>query len=93
MGKIHTLKTINPFFSLMWEAKKTFDIRNNDRGFKAGDTIKLLEYDAEDDIYSGRILIFGIAGILKLNDVLNLYNASADENLIILSLEVVIDSH
>ena len=34
--KKHLLKTINPYFQDVWDNKKTFEIRLNDRDFKVG---------------------------------------------------------
>ena len=34
--KKHILKTINPYFQDVWDNKKTFEIRLNDRDFKVG---------------------------------------------------------
>lgn len=50
----HKLKTINPYFTDTWEGFKNFEVRKNDRNFKKYDAVHLLEYDAENDNYSGR---------------------------------------
>lgn len=54
--KTHKLKTINPFFSAAWDGKKNFEVRKNDRDFREGDRIHLLEYEAETDNYTGRVI-------------------------------------
>lgn len=41
------LKTVNPFFSDIWNKKKTFEIRFNDRDFKVGQEVVLLEYPTD----------------------------------------------
>ena len=52
--KTHILKTWPDYFSdVSYEIKKV-EIRKNDRDFKVGDTLILLEYDPETEIYSGR---------------------------------------
>lgn len=58
----HELKTLPSFFDAVIGGRKTFEIRKDDRGFQAGDTVTLREYDpsykgyyqSEDQYYSGR---------------------------------------
>lgn len=54
MRQIHDLKTINPYFTDVWEFRKTFEVRLDDRGYKLGDILNLKEYDPETDTFSGR---------------------------------------
>lgn len=51
---IHELKTWPEYFEKVWDAKKPFEIRENDRGFAVGDVLRLLEFDPEKLEYSGR---------------------------------------
>ncbi len=44
--KEHALKTATEFFRPMSRGDKTFEIRENDRDFRVGDTLRLEEYDA-----------------------------------------------
>jgi hypothetical protein len=53
---VHELKTVNPFFDDIWEFRKEFEIRNNDREFLQGDLLQLREYDIGTNEYSGREL-------------------------------------
>lgn len=39
----HDLKIDESFFVAVLDGRKTFEIRFNDRGFQAGDTVSLLE--------------------------------------------------
>lgn len=41
----HELKTVNPFFDDVYTGKKDFEIRKNDRNFKVGDRLKLVEFE------------------------------------------------
>ena len=50
----HELKILPSFFKQVSEGSKTFEIRDNSfRGFNAGDTISLKEYDPEKGGYTG----------------------------------------
>ena len=42
--KTHKLKTWDGFFHEVWDGKKRFELRNNDRNFQVGDTVYLQEY-------------------------------------------------
>lgn len=39
----HYLKTVQPYFDAIDQGLKTFEIRKNDRDFKVGDILVLLE--------------------------------------------------
>jgi Domain of unknown function (DUF3850) len=41
----HELKTVQPFFEMVWSGEKTFEVRFDDRNFKVGDRLALLEFD------------------------------------------------
>lgn len=41
---IHELKLQQPFFNDVFYNKKEFEVRKNDRNFKVGDRLKLIEY-------------------------------------------------
>lgn len=42
---IHELKTVNPFFEAVYTGFKDFELRKNDRNFKVGDRLKLVEFE------------------------------------------------
>jgi len=60
----HELKTDPSVFAMSWCESKTFEIRNNDRGFKIGDTLLLKETECTGEqikegaplLYTGREL-------------------------------------
>lgn len=55
MRAVHELKVWPPYFQSIWDGIKTFEVRKDDRGFKAGDILHLLEWKAaEGDGYTGR---------------------------------------
>ena len=60
---IHELKTLPVYFGEVWNGNKTFEIRKDDRGYKVGDSLKLLEYNSLG--YTGRICNRKITYILK----------------------------
>lgn len=61
----HDLKTVNPYFDEVWEGKKTFEVRYNDRTFKEGDTVILREYSRSNG-YSGRKIKAKIGYVLEV---------------------------
>ena len=50
----HYLKTWPAPFEQVWNGRKTFEIRKDDRGFEVGDTLRLREYVLDADAYTGR---------------------------------------
>ncbi|MFW2039314.1 DUF3850 domain-containing protein [Acinetobacter ursingii] len=54
MSKVHNLKTDPEVFQAVVEGRKTFEIRFNDRDFKVGDELVLLE-----TIYTGEQMKHG----------------------------------
>ena len=52
----HELKSWPDFFHPVFTGVKNFELRNNDRKFKVGDTIILMEYDDRAGKYTGRKL-------------------------------------
>lgn len=53
----HTLKTEQPWFDLVAEGVKNFEIIKNDRGFEEGDILELLDYDRKSNEFSGDSII------------------------------------
>ena len=46
----HHLKTLPEYFQAVIDGTKPFEIRNNDRGFKPGDSVILEEFEGYQDI-------------------------------------------
>lgn len=73
----HELKCWTDYFEAIFDGRKNFEVRRNDRGFQAGDTLSLLEYNPSGDHercgdahcrtkrYSGRTLKFSIGYVLS----------------------------
>ena len=60
MNAIHKLKTDPEVFQAIVDGRRTFEIRFNDRNFKVGDELVLLEtiYTLEEQIKNGKPLLF-----------------------------------
>jgi len=61
--KLHQLKLVNPYFEDVWSGLKDFEVRYNDRDFKVGDRLMLIEH-GEDKKYQPRHLYKDIKYIL-----------------------------
>jgi hypothetical protein len=59
---VHELKTLPEFFEAIYDGSKTFEVRKNDRDFKAGDSLQLLEWTGE--AYTGRSITAGVGFVL-----------------------------
>ena len=62
--QVHELKTLNPFFEDVWSGLKDFEVRKNDRNYKVGDRLKLIEHGEIRD-YKPRYILKDIKYILK----------------------------
>lgn len=62
--QMHEIKTINPYFSDMWDGKKPFEIRLNDRDYNEGDVLWSREYNPTDNTYSGREMLCDVGYII-----------------------------
>ena len=49
--KIHELKLQQPFFDDVYYNRKKFEVRKNDRNYKVGDRLKLIEFPSENPRY------------------------------------------
>lgn len=71
----HNLKTWPKHFEAMWLGEKQFELRYNDRGFRVGDTLLLVEWEPALDynttkqgFATGRSLEATITYILDTNE-------------------------
>ena len=53
----HELKTWPQYFAATDEGRKTVEVRRNDRDFRVGDLLVLMEYEPRQRSYSGRRLV------------------------------------
>lgn len=51
--KVHELKTVQPFFDMIFYGRKRFELRKNDRDFNFDDILVLREYEPGHDRYTG----------------------------------------
>jgi hypothetical protein len=62
----HELKTWPEFFRKVWDGKKPFELRKDDRDFRVGDRVILSEYDpSATESYSGRWIAARISDIIR----------------------------
>jgi hypothetical protein len=52
----HDLKTWPDPFQAVWEGKKLFELRRNDRNFRVGDSLLLREWLPDTREYTGRCI-------------------------------------
>jgi uncharacterized protein YqfB (UPF0267 family) len=62
---LHKLKTWPKFYQAIEEGRKTFEVRENDRGFRVGDTLRLFEFEPDTDDYTGRSIDVRVEYILE----------------------------
>ncbi len=62
--RVHFLKCWPKYFSEVIAGRKPWEIRLNDRAYKAGDHVCLQEFDPEAKRYSGASALFRISYIL-----------------------------
>lgn len=54
--KVHELKLWPEFYAPLQSGDKRFELRKDDRGFRAGDELVLREWDPRSEKYTGREL-------------------------------------
>ena len=62
----HRLKTWTEFYQAVVSGVKTFEARKDDRGFKVGDFLNLVEVDPDNDFSpTGQESLFEVVYLLK----------------------------
>lgn len=62
---VHELKILPEYFEAVVSGKKTFEIRHDDRNFKAGDRVVLREWDNEKKEYTGNAVCILITYVIR----------------------------
>lgn len=69
MSQLHELRTDPEAFKQVWHSRKIFELRKNDRDFKAGDVLHLREYTPlrkeGDPHYSGKSILVLVVYVLE----------------------------
>jgi hypothetical protein len=68
MNIAHELKVHTRFFSDLFNGKKTFEVRKNDRGFKIGNILILRDYNDTKEEYNGGYIIAVVTYVLHGGD-------------------------
>jgi len=53
-ARTHELKTWRPYFRMVALGQKSFEVRHDDRGYRTGDVVLLLEFDQLKNEFTGR---------------------------------------
>ena len=61
----HVLKTWPEYFEKIADGTKTFELREDDRGFEVGDELMLVEYSPVADVLTGRKVIRRVTYMMK----------------------------
>lgn len=60
----HTLKCWPEHFQAVWDGRKTFEVRKNDRDYKIGDELILREWSPDTESYTGSGLVVRVVYLL-----------------------------
>ena len=63
-GHVHNLKLAPQYFDDVYEGKKTFECRINDRNFEVGDELILYEFNPVTKCFLGRVFCVRVTYIL-----------------------------
>ena len=77
---VHELKIAPNYFEKVVSKEKSFEVRYNDRDFKIGDILKLMEY--VDGSYTGQSIYVKVTYILREFEGLQ-------PNFVVLSIELI----
>ena len=70
-GRTHELKTWPEPFMDVALGRKTFEVRKNDRDYRIGDTLKLMEYMPSEDHYTGMWQLVLVTYVLRSKQIAN----------------------
>lgn len=61
----HQLKVWPEYFDALWDGRKSFEFRDNDRGFEVGDLLDLRGWDPKAADYTGDMLLRRVTFLLQ----------------------------
>ena len=64
----HEIKCWPQYFQRVVDGTKTFEIRNNDRGYQAEDIVFMHEWDPKTEDYTGRAVMFSVGYVYPLSE-------------------------
>lgn len=64
----HDIKIDPQFFTPVATRQKPYEVRKNDRDYKVGDTLNLLEYDRKLEQYTGRRILARVTYLVQGGD-------------------------
>lgn len=79
----HFLKTVNPYFSDVYNLLKTFEFRFNDRNYMVNDVLVLHEFEPLIHTFTGRFVCATVTHILSNADF-----SQVPSDFVIMSLKV-----
>lgn len=62
--RTHELKTVPPWFAMVFHGEKTAELRKHDRAFAAGDLLRLREFAPDEGRYTGSEVVAVITSIV-----------------------------
>lgn len=67
--EVHALKTWPAYFQAIWDGRKAFEIRRDDRRFTANDTLMLREFIQDKPGYTGRFMLAVVQYVMSAPDM------------------------
>jgi hypothetical protein len=67
-GKVHELKTVPPWFAMVFHGEKTAELRKHDRNFQQRDRLRLREYLPDAMHYTGSEVLAEITSVITDGD-------------------------
>ena len=81
----HELKVWTEYFEDIFTGKKKFDLRFNDRPYQIGDSLRLMEYNNIENMYTGRECV------REINYILSDTKFGLKEGWIIVGLDFIVE--
>jgi hypothetical protein len=84
----HDLKTWQPYFEEVWHGRKRFEVRKNDRDYKVGDYLDLMEYLPEESKQSGNDVYGPRSVTCRIDYILEGGNFGIEPGYIVMSITI-----